>query len=117
MSKKIIILEHLNQPSDNDYRYVFWLDVPVARQSFYANPLATSVYPGATADELTAIRSGAIVEQVGVIPRLSGSTLAQVAAALVAKFNIEQVLLTAVNQYDRYGTYWDGSTWTNITTA
>jgi len=117
MAKKIIILEHLHQPSDNDYRYVFWLSVPVARQSFYANPLAVSAYPGATADELTAIRSGAIVEQVDVIPKLAGTTLGQLAASLVARFNEAQALLTAVNLYDRYGTYWDGSTWTNVTTA
>lgn len=118
MARKIIQLELLQPPSD--YKVVFWLDVPAARQFFYANPSAVSAVKNATADELAAIRSGAIVEEVIEVEagsRPGGATEAQVAAALAARFNARQTRLNNSPVLARYGTFWDGSNWTVVTVA
>lgn len=43
---------------------VYWIDIPPARRTEFANPTATSVVPDATAAEIQAIRDGAIAERV-----------------------------------------------------
>lgn len=112
MARKIIILERQGMPSDTNYRVAFWLDVPVARQSMYANPAATSVVKGATVPELALITSGAVVEVVETVQQPNGAPLANVRNAIVARFNQLQAELNARNLWDRYGTYWDGTSWT-----
>jgi hypothetical protein len=118
MARKIIQLELTQPPAD--YKVVFWLNVPQPRQFFYANPVATSAVKNATAEELAAIRSGAVVEEVleieaGVRP--GGPSEAQIAAAVVARFNARQSALNASTTLARYGTYWDGNAWTIVTVA
>lgn len=117
MAKKIIILEQINLPSDSDYRYVFWANVPTARQPYYANPDFVSAYKDATTEEIAALRSGSVVEHVDVIPRPAGTTLNQLAAALITRFNTYQYQITNWNPYSRFGTYYDGSTWTSVGVA
>lgn len=112
MSKKIIILEHINFPSDQDFRYCLWADVPTARQPYYADTNAVSAYKDATADEITALRNGAVVEQTGIVQRPAGATLAQIRAELISRFTIFQNSITNYNPFDRYGTTWDGTNWT-----
>ena len=121
MARQIIILEDItpNRGAGDPlvYRYVMWLSVPSARQLYFANPAAVSaVSKGpnpATAGELTAIQSGAILEQVETI-NVIGMTLTQIEAALVTRFNAAQALLNSGsgNPFDHYGSFWDGSSWT-----
>ena len=54
MAQAITILDQTGMPSDLNYRVAFWLDVPAARQKFYANPAATSAVVGVTPEELAA---------------------------------------------------------------
>jgi hypothetical protein len=117
MAKKIIILEQVNAPSDSDWHAVFWADVPAARQVFYANPTATSQYSGATTAELAAIQSGAIAEKYLTVHMLSGQTLAQTKAELITEFNQFQTDITNANPWTRFGSYWDGTTWTSAGVA
>lgn len=120
MARKIIVLEQQGLPSDANYRVAYWLDVPVARQPFYANATATSVVIGpnaTTAGELSAIRSGAVLEVVEVIPRPVGTTAAQLRAAAEARWIELQNTLQTQNKWNRYGTSFDGTTWTNATVA
>ena len=117
MTRRIIILERINLPSDRDYRYLFWADRPAARQSHFADPAATSVFPNATPAEIAAIQSGAIAEFTGIWHVTTGQTLAQIMAQLVTAFNLYQATITANNPLDYYGSYWDGSTWTSVTTS
>lgn len=118
MAKKIIVLEHLSWPSDLNYRIVFWLDVPAARQSLYANPAATSAFKNATTQELAALTSGAVVEQVISVFYPAGTALSPtITNDLAARWNAAQATLNAQNPYDRYGTSWDGTTWTPVTVA
>lgn len=112
MAKQIIILEHVNFPSDQDFRYVMWATVPATRKSYYANPEFISQYKDITAEELAALRDGSVIEQSGIIPRPAGATITQIRAELIVRFNLFQSSITNYNPYERYGTYYDGSTWT-----
>ncbi len=115
MARKIIILDRVGYPSDDAYRVAFWLDVPAARQPFYADATFTSAVIGTEAPgagELTALRSGAVVEQVDTIWMPAGTSLAQRAARLQAEFNSRQIEVNNRNVWARYGTTWDGTTWT-----
>jgi hypothetical protein len=118
MARKIIQLELTQPPAD--YKVVFWLDVPAPRQFFYANPAATSAVKNASAGELAAIQSGAVVEEVVEIAaggRPGGPSEAVVAAAVVSQYNARQAALSASIALARYGTYWDGTSWTVVTVA
>jgi len=123
MARQIIILENQNPGRSGgdpiSYRYAFWLSVPAARQSFYANANAVSAVKDASAGELSAIQSGSIKEKVGVFSVPSGTALGQIQSGLVSQFNADQTALNAssANQWDHYGTNWDGATWTHVTVA
>jgi len=121
MARQIIMLEDVtpNRGASEPliYRYAMWLSVPSARQAFYANASATSAVSkgpnAATAGELTAIQNGSILEVVETI-NVIGMNLAQIEAALVARFTQAQTFLNGQgsNSWDHYGTFWDGATWT-----
>jgi len=107
---KIIILD--KDANDPVYRYLLWADVPAARQPFYANASATSAWTDATAGDLAALQNGSVVERQGELRVPSGSTLAQVQAFLQARWSEFQNQVTNDNPWVRYGTTWDGTTWT-----
>jgi hypothetical protein len=120
MARKIIVLDQQGLPSDANFRVAYWLDVPVARQPFYADAAATSVVigpNGTTAGELSAIRSGAVMEVVEVIPKPAGTTAAQLRATAEARFAELQNTLNTQNKWSRYGSSFDGTAWTNVTVA
>lgn len=112
MPKRIVILDRINEPSDMAFRFVLWADVPAARQPFYANAAATSAYADATAPELDAIRTGSVAEQVGSGTAAIGTPLADILAKLEVRWERWQDEVTTRNPWVRYGSYWDGTTWT-----
>lgn len=105
--KRVIILE---RQSGGRFKYGLWADVPLSRQSFYANPNAKSQWLGATATENAAIAAGKVVEYVDVTA-IDG-TVQQVQAALQARWNDFQKEINNKNPWIRYGTFWDGTSWT-----
>lgn len=111
MARKIIITTRQDAANYFEVNYLFWLDVPSARQTFYASAIKTTSAPNATAGETTALQSGAVTELAGKTSFASGTTPAQVAATLVTKFNAAQTALNALNDYSYYGSSWDGTTW------
>lgn len=113
--RKIVIMEQVGEPAD--YRVAFRLDVPVARRVFYANAAATSSVVGATPEEVAALQAGEIFEVVRTFPRDNGTTVAQLRTALVETHGRLQDRLTTNNIWNRYGTSWDGATWTAVTVA
>lgn len=113
MSRKIIIQERINEPSDFSFRYVFWADVPSTRQSFYADAAKTSVVKDASGSELSAIQTGAILERQDNAFYKAGTAVAVIKADMILKFNEYQAEVTARNPFQFYGTFWDGSAWTN----
>ena len=118
MTQAITILHQTGMPSDLNYRVAFWLDVPAARQPFYANPAATSALVGISAEDLAAIRSGAIHEVVEVIPRPAGTPLASVKQAARDRLPALQAEFNRDNRFNRYGTRWTQATgWVDVTVA
>jgi hypothetical protein len=109
MAKRIIILERVNP---TNWQACFWLTVPAARVSFHANPDATSAYKLASAEELGALRDGTVIERVDTVSVPQNPNLAQIAAALQARWTAMQADVDAENTYGRYGTFWDGTAWT-----
>ena len=106
---RVIILE---QDDTRTFRYVLWADVPTTRQSFYANALATSAWKDATAGDILALQAGQVAERTGTLGVEAGTSLAQARAQLQATWQSFQDRVTAVNPWVRYGSVWDGTTWT-----
>lgn len=117
MAKRIIILDRIPLGGGRlAFNYVLWAEVPLARQPFYAHPNAKSVWTGASTQENADIASGAILERVGVYqdrtPEAS-ETIADVRAALQAAWTAFQNEVTNADiRWQRYGTSWNGTTWT-----
>jgi hypothetical protein len=107
----------LDQPGGNtsSFNVVFWADVPAARQTYYADPNLTSQWKGAVASDNTALQNGSVVElmQPHVMP--PGTTLAQVQNYLAAQWQNYQTSISNYNPWIRYGSTWDGTTWTVLT--
>lgn len=112
MAKQIIILERVHEPSDMTFRVAFWAAVPVARQAHYADPAATSEYEDASAAELTVLQVGQGIERVETIVFPIGATLAQIKTKLEGRWQTIQDAVNARNPWVKYGTTWDGTTWT-----
>jgi len=112
LANKIIILERGSAPTQ--FRFAMWADVPAARQAFYADPTntRTSAYKDASAGELTALRTGTVVERVEQFSQ-PGANLAQIKTALEARFVAFQAEVNGANDWQRYGSRWDGTTWTD----
>lgn len=112
MARKIIIQDRISEPSDFSFRYVFWAAVPSTRQAYYADANKTSAVKDATGPEVTALQTGAVLEQQGQV-QYPASMLAQdMQADLIARFNVYQAQVTAANPGVFYGTFWDGTAWT-----
>lgn len=128
MARKVIITkrEQTGAAGSFVFNYALWADVPAARQRFYANPNAGSVViaeasagdGGITAAELAAIRSGAVRERAG-----SGTWVNYAAA----KPDLQQAQADwqnevsgnapFVNEWNRYGSSFDGTSWTDKSNA
>jgi|SRR5262245_13710803 len=113
---KIIILGSDKRPDFplTAYRYALWADVPAARQVRYADPEKTSEWLGANAADLTALRAGEVVEEVGTLDVAPDSTQAQLQAGLLERWQTFQSYITAYNPWQRTGSTWDGIAWTIV---
>ena|SRR6516165_9068191 len=107
----VIILDQTAE-DNNTYHVVLWADVPVARQSRYANPGATSAWSGATAADNTNLQTGIMVESVVTQRIQAGSTLPQIENFLQNLWQQYQNSINSTNLWQRYGSTWDGTTWT-----
>lgn len=125
MARKIIVLERYDKAMAGrgvEVRVAFWLDIPAARQPFYADRQGpTSVVDAgpdkATAAELAALDAGTVTEVVDTVRFNPGATIAAIRAALVTRYNALQTIENEATEYANYGTSWDGTNWTNRTTA
>lgn len=108
-AKRVIILDQVDQRT---FRYVLWADVPVARRPFYAVAGKTSVWTGAAATDNAALTNGSVVERVDHVVVPEGTSLPDVRTLLQAQWVGFQDEITASNPWSRYGSFWDGTTWT-----
>lgn len=117
MARQIIILDQPGLPSDLRYNVCFWLAVPVARQSFYVNATFKSRVIGITGPELSALQDGSVVEQVQEANYPLGTGIGAIAADLVSRFTAAQSAFNTMNPFNRYGSFYDGASWTQVTVA
>ena len=108
-SKRIIILDNFE---GTKYHVALWADVPATRQSFYASSGVVSAWTGAAAADNTAIASGAVAERVIQYDAGQAESLATIRVNLQATWTAYQAYVTAWNPWARFGTFWDGTTWT-----
>jgi len=113
MSKKILVLTKEPNPNEIVFNYLFWLDVPTNYQSFYVNSNATSSYRDATTQEVDSLKAGQVYELQGNAVFSKTDTVANIKAFLITRFHQEQEILDAKNPWIYYGTFWDGTSWTN----
>jgi len=106
----IIILEK----DSDDFRFVMWADVPAARQTRYADPNKVSAWSGATTQDNSNLKSGAVVETVVTQRTPSGSSQAQIQNFLQDQWTAYQAQINSYNPWVRYGSTWDGTTWTMV---
>jgi len=107
----IIVLAHAAD-DPNGFNVAFWADVPAARQTFYANPQAKSAWAQATTTDNQNLQSGAVVELVTEAHYVPGTPLAQIETELQGRWQTYQNNITNNNPWQRYGSTWDGTTWT-----
>jgi len=118
-TKNIIVLERqlaqetqIGDQAPQIWRYALWADVPVARRVFYADPAKTSAFKTISAGELASLRDGSVVERVSNLRIDKGATIPQLQTKLEIEWTFFQNEITTFNPWNRYGTFWDGVTWT-----
>lgn len=110
MARQITILERF--PTDPlSFRVAYWLDVPAGLQARYADPTATSAIDTLVAGELDLLRAGAVVEVVETATVHAARTMAQMRADLIARRAILQAEMNGSKRWERYGTFFDGQSW------
>ncbi len=115
--KHIIILDRTGEPSDLSFSCLFWLSVPAGREKFYtihetpALPFS-SRYQDATAEEIAALKAGTVIEMTENIVMPAGTPLTTIQARVIVRYNELQNALNSRNPFVRYGTSWDGASWT-----
>jgi hypothetical protein len=115
MPARPIIILRQQSTSPPVYTYLLRADVPVARQSLYAAPGYKSAFQPIAPDtdpDASALISGAVVEQTSTLTGGSGQTLPQIQAELVSRQATYQSQITNLTTFNRYGTFFDGVTWT-----
>lgn len=106
---RIVVLES----SGRKVRYLLWADVPASRQKFYANAALTSAWIDAQAADITKLRAGEIVERV--VEESPDGNLAAIKTYLEGKLTAFQAEIDARSNWPRYGTTFDGTSWSNVT--
>ena len=116
--KRIIVLDrlldaetHEGEGMPQQVRVVFWADVPTTRQPFYANATVLSAWKDASAADLTALQTGQVVERTETLRIPKSATMAHIQSALQRRWQDYQTQINTYNPWNRYGTFWDGSTW------
>lgn len=114
---KIVILTRSGQPSDVNYDVLFRIDIPSGRERYYANPTASTQYlDEANPDDVSGLnklmQAGAVIE-VKEILQFPDKVSDQIIFDVARKRYDELIKLTVTtNVYDRYGSGYDGNTWT-----
>lgn len=109
MAKRIVILD---KQGPGRWTVAFWMVPPAARQVFYAQPGAVSAWKDASGADTASIQTGATVERVETYSAEGSPGLAAVQSALQARWTALQAEIDADNPWVRYGSSWDGTSWT-----
>lgn len=112
---RVVVLDRPDPNNSTLFRYLMWVDVPAARQSFYAKPVGTvSAWTGAISGDNSQIVSGAVVEKVDTVQGHATWAVSDYEVELQTRWQAfhDQVVGSGGNVWNAYGTTWDGTTWT-----
>lgn len=113
--RQVIVLERLRIGNPPSFRFAMWAAVPAGRESAYAQDSNwQSQFSGATAGELSALRAGTVVERVERFDATLNLTIGQIETELQNRWTAFQASVTGDNYWDRFGSSWDGASWTLI---
>jgi hypothetical protein len=107
----IIVLQQ-TAGDPNGFELLFWADVPSARQTYYANSNAKSAWAQATTTDNQNLQNGSVVEQATSAHYVPGTPLVQIEQEMQQRWQVFQNNITNNNPWIRYGSTWDGATWT-----
>lgn len=95
--------------------YTFYLDVPQAQQEALAKKetisAAASVKPAETVTTEAATVDSSIIEKSGIASYSEGTSLEDIKADLIKRFNEEQNKLNSDDKLSFCGLAWDGEAW------
>lgn len=110
---KIVLLETLGFPSDLNYHVLYRIPIPSQRQKYYAKPgAATAFLDEADAALNSQLQSGAVLEISDTINLKLGTSDNAAGQEAIKRYNILVAQITTNNPYVRYGTGWDGTSFT-----
>jgi hypothetical protein len=107
---RVIILDKSLDDPDT-FNLIFWVDVPAARQQFYADANKVSAWRNATTPDNDALKSGAVVEKSGTTRHVKGTNMAQVQIDIQTQWQAYQDYVNASNPWQRQDSTWDGTSW------
>lgn len=110
MAKQIIVLNR--HPELPQFRVAFWVPIPAARQPFYVDATKASEWKGASTLENQDLQAGKFVEVVETIAIPNEATIPQMQAIVFDRWTSLTAEYAGKNEWARYGTYYDGTTWT-----
>lgn len=111
-TRKIVILERVNEPSDYDFKYILRATYNAKFNDLKKDPNRVSILKDATQEEKDEMVLGLVEERSGVANYTPGTTIDQIKADLedrLAKFQSE---LDNRNPFKLFNTSFDGSVWT-----
>jgi len=109
------IIERLQRQNPaTAWKVVLWADVTVPeRRRYYAKPATwTSAYWDATAPQLADLRAGVMTEMVVTLSYSDTVLFGDVRQDIEAELTRFQNLTNNLNLWNRYGTGFNGTTWT-----
>jgi len=115
--RQIIILQRtVNEAGNPQFAYILRADVPVARQPYIQKfelvPNQFTPVPPDVDPDANGVSTGAVLEKAGVFVNDGTLTLPQIQATLIRLQQDFQTAVTNEATYIRYGSSFDGTSWT-----
>lgn len=117
-AKRVVVLFYLRDM----VTYALRADVPAGQEKAWAKPDYESVYGDPADPDAAAIKAGTVAEyqDANAYARLTGETANQyrlrVQASLEGRWQAFQNDVSAATPMQFHGRFWDGTTWSNLTT-
>ena len=113
MSRKIVILERINEPSDYDFRFVLRATYNPKFVDFKKDPNRKSILADAAQDETDEMIGGLVEERLGTVSYKPGMATDDIKADLESKLVDFQAEIDSRNPFKLFGTSFDGTKWTD----